>query len=129
MAQTSGVPLYANGNLSDLPNVALALTNLGITSTTIATATALGSTQGTALAIPALYTIFTTVGTGTGTILPAAMGTTVYRVLNRGANALLVYPPTGAQIEALGANVGFSVAAAGVSLFIATSATQLYAFV
>jgi hypothetical protein len=39
-------------------------------------------------------------------------------VKNLGANALLVYPATGGAINALAANAGFSIAAAGQGRFL-----------
>jgi hypothetical protein len=50
---------------------------------------------------------FTTVASGTGAILDsdAAPGDT-QMIYNGGANALTVYPPSGAQINALGADNG-----------------------
>lgn len=77
--------------------------------------TATGTNQGTALVIPAGQdlSIVTTAASGTGVQLPGAgvSRPEVYVVANHGANALLVYPPTGGQIGTLGANVGYSLAA------------------
>lgn len=74
--------------------------------------TALGTTQANALALPADVNYFTTVAAGTGTVLPAMNPGDSVNVYNKGANALLVYPPVGAVINGLGANAGYSVAAA-----------------
>src|SRR5579884_2065111 len=84
--------------------------------------TATGSTQGTALAIPAGQdlSIVTTTATGTGVVLPSAgvSRSEEYVVANHGANALLVYPPSGGQIGTLGANAGYSLAAGKTGYFI-----------
>jgi hypothetical protein len=74
--------------------------------------TAAGTTQANALALPADVNYFTTVGAGTGTVLPAMNPGDSVNIYNKGANALLVYPPPGAIINALGANAGYSVATA-----------------
>lgn len=74
--------------------------------------TALGTTQANALALPADLNYFTTVGAGTGTVLPAMNPGDSVNLYNKGASALLVYPPVGAVINALGANAGYSVATA-----------------
>lgn len=77
--------------------------------------TATGSTQGTALAIPSDFNIFTTVATSTGAILPASgpqcnPGDS-FIIVNHGANALSVYPPTGGKIANGSANAALALAA------------------
>lgn len=74
--------------------------------------TATGTIQGNALPLPADICKFTTVAAGTGTILPAANPADSGTLFNAGANALLVYPPVGGKINALGTNAGYSVATA-----------------
>lgn len=74
--------------------------------------TALGSTQITALALPADICKFTTVAAATGAIIPPSNPGDGGTVFNAGANALLVYPPVGGKINALGTNAGYSVATA-----------------
>jgi hypothetical protein len=74
--------------------------------------TATGTVQGTAFAVPADINKFTTVAAGTGAILPAMNPGDSLVVVNGGANALLLYPPVGATINALGANTAYSVATA-----------------
>jgi hypothetical protein len=69
--------------------------------------TALGTTAATAYPIGACNTLVTTAAAGTGVILPP--GTTgapnftglfdEYCVANAGANAVLIYPPTGGTIN------------------------------
>jgi hypothetical protein len=76
------------------------------------TLTATGTTQGTALALPGDVNRFTTVGANSGTILPAMNPGDAAIIFNGGANALSVYPPTGGQINAVGANTAYSVATA-----------------
>lgn len=91
--------------------------SLGLPTTS---ATATGSNQGTALAIPSDFVIFTTVGASTGTILPS-LGVNVtdsYIVINHGANTLSVYPPTGGKIANGSANAAFSVAATKTAWFL-----------
>lgn len=74
--------------------------------------TAAGSTQATALALPADICKFTTVAASTGTILPACNPSDSGTVFNGGANALLLYPPVGGKINGLGTNAGYSIATA-----------------
>jgi len=67
--------------------------------------TATGVGQSDALALTSDLNVFSTVATGTGTRLQAnlARGDEI-TVANNGANALLVYPPTGAAIGTAAAN-------------------------
>jgi hypothetical protein len=74
--------------------------------------TATGTTQANALALPADLNYFATVAAGTGAVLPAMNPGDSLNLYNKGANALLVYPPVGAVINGLGANAGYSVATA-----------------
>lgn len=94
----------------------------------VATVTAAGTTQGTAPVLTAQTNIVTAVPAGSGVALGTALPDQVFTVLNRGANALLVYPPAGAQIETAGANVGVMVAAGGMARFVCVSGVQCYAF-
>lgn len=103
------------------------LSQLTLLITSIATGvTASGTTQATALALPSLTNVITTCAAGAGTILPvSAIGTKVV-VLNRAANALLVYPPTSQAIEANALNVATSIVAGGVNTFIFLGSNQWY---
>jgi hypothetical protein len=88
-------------------------------------ATAAGTTQGTATAITAQVTVFTTVPAGSGTVLNTTAG--VRQVIyNRGASTLAVYPFSGAQIEAYGANTAVGIAVGGSAVFECVSSTQCY---
>jgi hypothetical protein len=74
--------------------------------------TAAGTNQATATAITNDFSVFTTVGSGTGARLPVANAASmcglagdVYIVVNNQAtNALLVYPPTGGSFVAAAAS-------------------------
>lgn len=86
--------------------------------------TATGSTQTDALLLSAVNSEFTTVASGTGARLPASLSPgDQFTVYNGGANALLVYPPTGESIQSGAANAGFSVAANKPAMFIKRSNT------
>lgn len=74
--------------------------------------TATGSTQATALALPADINRVTTVAASTGVIIPPANSGDGGTVYNGGANALLLYPPVGGTINGLSANAGYSIATA-----------------
>jgi hypothetical protein len=75
--------------------------------------TAAGSTQGTATALSTQINGVTTVAANQGVLLPVVSAGTWIRVLNRGANTLKVYPPSGGNIEGLSANVASSLAVNG----------------
>ena len=67
--------------------------------------TATGTNQATAYEVTTAKAAFSTVAASTGAVLDdqAAPGDT-QMIYNGGANALKVYPPSGAQINALGSN-------------------------
>jgi hypothetical protein len=106
-----------------LPGV-LAQSLGGLTANTL---TAAGSTQATALALPADINFVTTAAAGTGVILPASSSGDSFVVRNGGANACLIYPPVGGTINALAANAGYSVAAGSTGLVWFVNATTLIA--
>jgi hypothetical protein len=60
---------------------------------------ATGSTQGTALPLPAANNQVATTAASTGVLLPPGSPGDEVFVMNSGANALLVYAPTGATIN------------------------------
>src|ERR1700757_816274 len=90
--------------------------SLGILTTGL---TAAGSSQGTALPIPSDFCVFTTVAASTGAILPVSSPTDWLTVVNHGASALTVYPPTGGQISTGATNAGLSVPSGKAAQFLA----------
>jgi len=84
--------------------------DFGLPSTGSAGLVATGTTQGTAQPVTREINVFQNVPVGSGCILPSSYspGATVH-VLNRGANALLIYPAQGDQIENYGINTGISI--------------------
>ena len=120
------VPL---GSLAEQAADAVAITGGAISGINVvvpnATAiSAAGTGQGDATAITFGASRVATVASGTGVILPTAVAGKSAIVFNRGANALLVYPATGAAINALSANAGLSVAAGKAAILVAFSTTQ-----
>lgn len=92
------------------------------------TLTAAGTSNTDALALYATISRVTTTAASTGVrLLVPEVGSSVV-VINSGANALLVYPGTGASINALTATTGgFSVAAGKSAMFVGTSSTNWFA--
>lgn len=89
---------------------------------------AAGSTQGTATPITARFTEVSSVpnaSTDNGVIL-AANFRDEQIIVNQGGAALKVYPPVGAQIDVLGTNNPFSIAAGGKARFMFARSTQFY---
>jgi len=78
--------------------------------------TAAGTTQANAAILPADICKFTTVAAGSGCILPACNTGDAGSIYNGGANALLIYPPVGGQINNLAVNTAYSLATATPSL-------------
>ena len=81
--------------------------------------TAAGSSQGTALAIPSDFSVFTTVAASTGAIMPAnCLPGDWFTIVNHGANALSIYPPVGGKIKNGATNAAASLAAGAVAQVI-----------
>lgn len=79
--------------------------------------TATGTNQGGALALTAAISLFGTVASGAGAVLPASYDKPLYAVLNGGSNALLVYPAGTDVINAGSAGAAISVAAGKSAFF------------
>ena len=113
--------LYVGGTLN-----ATNLAYTGTTTSSVSTISAAGSTQGTATAITTDLVVVSTVASGTGVVLPTASAGRRIVIRNNGANTLNVYPGSGAAINALGANVAFTLETSTTLEFIGFSATQWY---
>lgn len=87
---------------------------------------AAGTVQGDATLLAADINNVTTVAANSGVIFPTAVAGMRLSVFNNGANDLDVYPATGAQVNALGANAPFILAVGAKLDYVATSATQWY---
>lgn len=95
---------------------------------TAAAVSAAGASADTATVITAQHTIVTSVPSGAGVRLPTGVAAGVeLLIVNRGANTLTVYPASGAQIEAYGADAPVGIAAGGQATFRCPSSTQCYA--
>lgn len=87
--------------------------------------TATGSTQNGALEVTSSQNAFSTVASGTGAILDSdASAGDSQMIYNGGANALTVYPPSGARINALGTNAGMLLATNTTCILYCISSTQ-----
>lgn len=89
---------------------------------------ATGTTQATALPLPAQTNVFGTVAADTGAILPGGAVSGTFVVANDTTTDLFVYPPVGAQIGTLGVNVP-AIVSAGTRVNFSTNdaSTQWYA--
>ena len=123
---TSGNLVVSNGSTWSSTTSGVTLTTPSITFSTTASVSAAGTTQGTATALTNDYNVVTTVGASSGVVLPTATVGRRIIVVNKGANALAIYPASGAAIDALAANAAISLAVGGVLEFNASSTTQWY---
>ena len=87
---------------------------------------AAGSSQGTATALTTSYNIVSTVGLGQGVVLPTATAGMKVIIVNKGANALSVYPATGAAIDSAGTNASVILPAGVSATYQASTTTQWY---
>lgn len=98
----------------------------GETFSTSAAVTAGTNAQGQG-ALTSDYNVITTAAANpSGVTLPTATTGRRIVVVNKGANAINVYPATGAAIDALAANASIQIPVAGVMIFNASSSTQWY---
>jgi len=87
---------------------------------------AAGSTQGTGTALTREFNRVSTVTSGSGVVLPSATAGMAIVIVNSSANSLLVYPASGAAINSLSTNVGYSHVTLATLQYIAISSTQWY---
>ena len=88
--------------------------------------TAAGTQQSNATALTTSINIVTTTSSGTGVVLPTAVGGMIVSVINAGGNSLAVYPATNGVINSQSANVAYSLVAGGRLQFVAGNTTQWY---
>lgn len=81
---------------------------------------ATGTNLATALPIASVYSRFTTVAAATGAALPATENGMLLVVANDGANALLIYAPSGSTVDGA---ASFSLQPGGRVLFVTVSLT------
>jgi hypothetical protein len=85
-----------------------------------------GTSATDALALPPMSAIqITTSSASTGGILPAAVPGSMTVIANNSGQSILIYPPTGAQIDALTVTTqGFTLTNGQKALFICASTTK-----
>ena len=87
---------------------------------------AAGTVQGNATALTTEFNRVSTVASGAGVVLPTAVAGMAISIVNSSANSLLVYPATGAAINSLATNAGYSHVTLATLQYIAISSTQWY---
>ena len=114
--------LTVSGNISSAN-----LTTSGYTFASVGTGiSAAGTVQGNATVIAKQINVVSTVASGAGVVLPAAVaGMTIY-ITNTTANSLLVYPASGGAINSLATNAALTQAANSTIHYIAPTTTQWY---
>ena len=108
---------------------ATGVADIAINSTVAVGLVGAGTNQATALALAALVNVVASAPAGTGFILPTLLSAGTVVVQDVDSNNATVYPPVGAQINALGTNFPFVVGANGgrISFSTASPSTQWYA--
>lgn len=99
------------------------------TFSTAATVTAGTNAQGQGALTSDINIITTAASNPSGVTLPTATAGRHVKIVNKGANAINVYPATGGSIDALAANASIQIAVNGEMLFWAASATLWYSSV
>ena len=114
--------LSATGNVTGANVIATTYDITGVTTGI----TAAGTTQGTATALTKAFNVVSTVASGAGVVLPTAVAGMRVTIVNTSANSLIVYPASGAQVNALAANAGYTLPTLARLDYVATSTTQWY---
>ena len=91
-----------------------------------ASVSAAGTVQGNATALTTEFNRVSTVASGSGVVLPTATAGMAVVIVNSSANSLLVYPASGAAINSLATNAGYSHVTLATLQYIAISSTQWY---
>ena len=87
---------------------------------------AAGSTQGTGTVLAKEFNQVSTVASGAGVVLPVGVPGLAITITNSSVNSLLVYPASGASINALATNVGYSQATLSTIQYITLTGTLWY---
>jgi hypothetical protein len=120
--QTLAGSLSATGGVSGTTLAASTRLSIGVQSLA-----GVGTVQGTAAQITSSYVVATNTVGNTAYLLPSVVGSVVI-FRNSGANTALIFPPTGAQIDALGTNASLSVTSGNKTMIVCESATQYASF-
>lgn len=121
----NGTPIVVDTDNGDLYVLVAGAVKKAAGSSVAAGLTATGTTQGTAYALTAMLSQFTTVASGTGAILYGSLTAGNQQIVyNGGANPLKVYPSTGAKINQLATNAAMLLAVNTACTFMYLSATQ-----
>ena len=100
-----------------------------ITFSTASTVTAGTNAQGQGALTNDLNIVTTAANNPSGVTLPTATVGRRVRIVNKGANPIVIYPATGAAIDALAANAGIQLAVGSSVFFDAASTTLWYSSV
>ena len=87
---------------------------------------AAGTTQGTATTVTADVVVVSTVAATSGVLLGAKGSGSFTTIINKGANALNIYPAVGVAIDSLASNIPIVLPVNGWIQFNASSSTQWY---
>ena len=134
---TTGITLSANSNIT-LSGAVSQITGANLISGGNVVATgfhirsvatgisAAGTVQGDATAITKEMNVINTVAAGAGVILPVAVAGMAITIINTSANALLVYPNTGGDINGAATNAAYSHSAGATLQYMAPTTTDWY---
>jgi hypothetical protein len=92
----------------------------------VAAVAAAGANQGNATALSEGLNVVSAADGTKGVRLPTAVAGTVVIVKNTAAGALLIYPATGAAINAVAVNGSYSITNLTSTMLVASSTTQWY---
>ena len=109
-ASRAAISAAQSGTNADITSLSAGVLAPGLLGSSNNAVTAAGSTQGTATAITTDVSVITSAAAGTGVIMPMAVGGKCAVVVNRAANAILVYPASGHYFDGYSANAPLTIA-------------------
>lgn len=125
IAPANNAVLVSNG--SGVPSMATTLpSNLtlpGLKATVAVSISAAGTSQATATALTSDYNVVGTVAASAGVVLPASVPGIQVTVVNKGSNALSVYPPISSAIDSAAVNAPTLIPPGNSVVFECTTAT------
>ena len=114
--------LSASGNITG----ANIITNNYLIRSVATGISAAGSTQGTGTVLAKEFNQISTVASGAGVVLPVGVPGLAITITNSSANSLIVYPASGASINALATNAGYTHSTLATLQYITLTGTQWY---
>jgi hypothetical protein len=116
---------YTNESITPETTTSITINGLLDINSVSSAVAAAGTSQGTATALTSMANIITSGTGGVSLPVPSGSGLSIY-VINRSGSTITVYPASGASIDGLSSNVGFTLPTLASIEIVSSSSTQWY---